>query len=599
MRDRATFAGRRVAQVVIRGTLRRASRTETLHARPTAAYTMTAETNDAARLDAEALAALERGDIGAAEARFRDAIARYGPRADRLAMLGQILLRLARPKEAARALTEASAALPDNAAINAALGVALVQSGEAAAALGPLEQAVTLAPSNHDAWNALGLARAGTGDVDGAGAAFERALAAAPRFTPALVNWCDSLVSAGRLAEAIELAANATAKHPDDPDAWFNLGRLQMNELSLDAARDAFLRVAALQQANPSVHVNLGLIEQWAGHLDEAERQFRRARALDPGNANARFGLAMTLLKLRRSDEGWALYAQGRSGMVESFGRIRARPWDGRRLAEGTLIVCCDHGLGDVLQFARFAPLARERVARVVVYCDGYHATARRLLDSLRGVDAVLGADADAPAVTATCAMSELPHLLHLGSDAFRPVEAYLAPPSDAVRRWSARVAGLRGRKVGVCWGGNPRPDESDWRRIDLRRSIPAQRLAWLAAVPGISLVSLQKGAASGDKDAFGAALHDWTDALTDFAETAALIANLDVVISVDTSVAHCAGAIGAPVFLLDRFDGDWRWGTDANAPGWYPNLRVFRQPSIGDWRPAFDALARALAEPV
>ena len=115
--------------------------------------------------------------------------------------------------------------------------------------------------------------------------------------------------------------------------------------------------------------------------------------------------------------------------------------------------------------------------------------------------------------------------------------------------------------------GGNPRPDESDWRRIDLRRSIPAERLAWLAAVPGLSLVSLQKGAAAADKAAFGPSLVDWTNELTDFGDTAALIANLDLVISVDTSVAHCAGAIGARVWMLDRFDGDWRWGTDATRP--------------------------------
>ncbi len=558
---------------------------------------MTAESNAAARLDAEALAALERGDIGTAEARFRDAIARYGPRPHRLAMLGQILLRLARPKEAARALTDASAAMPGNAAIEIALGVALVQSGESASAIAPLEHALTLVPSNEGAWNALGLARAAIGDVDGAGTAFEHALDVAPRFTPALVNWCDALANAGRSDEAIELASAATTRDPPDAEAWFNLGRLRMNELSLDAARDAFARAMERQPASPAAHVNLGLIEQWSGHLDAAEQQFRRARALDPGNANARFGLATVLLKRRRADEGWALYAQGHSDMVDAIGRIHARPWDGRRLAEGALVVYSDYGFGDVLQFARFAPLARERAPRVVVYCDGYQAPVRPLLQSLRGVDAVLGADADAPAVAATCAMSELPHLLGLGNAAFAPM-AYLAPAHETVQRWSARVASLRGRKVGLCWGGNPRPDESDWRRIDLRRSIPAERLAWLAVIPGISLVSLQKGAAAADKAAFGPSLVDWTDELTDFGETAALIANLDLVISVDTSVVHCAGAIGARVWMLDRFDSDWRWGTDANAPGWYPNLRVFRQPSIGDWRPVFAALARALAEP-
>jgi ADP-heptose:LPS heptosyltransferase len=116
--------------------------------------------------------------------------------------------------------------------------------------------------------------------------------------------------------------------------------------------------------------------------------------------------------------------------------------------------------------------------------------------------------------------------------------------------------------------------------------------------VPGLSLVSLQKGAARGEKTAFGGSLADWTDDLTDFSETAALIANLDLVISVDTSVAHCAGATGARLWMLDRFDSEWRWGMDATQPGWYRSLRIFRQPSLGDWGPVIDALARAIADP-
>ena len=559
---------------------------------------MTAETNDAARLDAEALAALQRGDIGAAEARFRDAIARYGPRPDRLAMLGQILLRLARPKEAARALADASVAMPDNAPIGVALGVALVQSGEAASAIAPLEHVLTLAPSNKDAWNALGLARAATGDVDGAGAAFERALDVAPRFTPALVNWCDALVNAGRLDEAIELASAATARHPFDPDAWFTLGNLRMRAGELDAARAAYSRSAALFPGNAATHVNLGLVLQWSGRLAEAEAQFREARRCDPADPDARFGLATTLLKLRRSDEGWALYAQGRAGAADWPGRrIPARPWNGEPFAEGALIVDADQGIGDVLQLARFLPRARERVARLVVYCSSYQAPALPLLATMPGIDAIVGADSGAQTVAATCAMSELPHLLQLGDAAFAPVDAYLTPPSDAVSRWSARVAALPGRKVGVCWGGNPRPEYVEAHRIDRRRSIPAERLAWLAAIRGISLVSLQKGAAAGDKAAFGAGLNDWTDELADFGETAGLVAALDLVISVDTSVVHCAGAIGARVWMLDRFDNCWRWGTDPREPGWYRNLRVFRQRAFGDWTGALDELRGALDE--
>ncbi len=350
-----------------------------------------------------------------------------------------------------------------------------------------------------------------------------------------------------------------------------------------------------MQPGIPATHINLALVEQWAGRLDAAEELFRRARARNPNDVNARFGLATVLLKRRRSEEGWALFAQGRAGTSDSISRrARSRPWDGRRLAQGTLVVYADYGFGDILQFARFAPQARQRVARVVVHCDD---AVKPLLESLAGVDAVVDTDSAAGEVAATCAMSELPHLLGLGDAAFAPVDAYLAPPPDAVRRWSARVADLPGRRVGICWGGDPRPEDPDWYRVNLRRSIPPARLAWLASVPGLRLVSLQKGAARAQKSALGESLVDWTDELTNFAETAALIANLDLVISVDTSVTHCAGATGARLWMLDRFDSEWRWGLDPAQPGWYRNMRVFRQPAFGDWGPVVDALTRAIAE--
>jgi tetratricopeptide (TPR) repeat protein len=559
---------------------------------------MTPLQEDAASADAEATAALQRGDFGVAEARFRDAIARYGARPDRLAMLGQILLRLARPREAAHALSAANAALPANPAIELALGIALVQSGEPATALAPLEHAVAAAPADKDAWNALGLARRACGSVDGAGEAFARALEIAPRFTPALVNWCDALTGAERIDEAIRIVSAAVERHPDDPDAWFTLGNLRMRNSELDAARDAYARSAALFPGNAPTHVNLGLVQQWSGRLAEAEAEFRAARAIDPTDPDARFGLATTLLKERKSDEGWALYAQGREGAPDWPGRrIPARAWDGGTIAEGALVVDADQGIGDVLQFARFLPLARERVPRLIVYCSGYQAPAIPLLASMRGIDAIVGSGSGAQAVAAACAISELPHLLRLGDSAFAPVDAYLAPSEEAVSRWASRVAALPGRKIGLCWGGNPRPEYVEAHKIDRRRSIAAERLAWLTAIPGLCLVSLQKGAAGHNKAAFGNALVDWTEELADFGETAALIANLDLVVSVDTSVVHCAGATGAPVFMLDRFDNCWRWGVDPNAPGWYRHLRIFRQGAFGDWTGTLAALRGALDE--
>ena len=164
------------------------------------------------------------------------------------------------------------------------------------------------------------------------------------------------------------------------------------------------------------------------------------------------------------------------------------------------------------------------------------------------------------------------------------------------LRAAGERLANLPGPRVGLCWGGNPRPDIADANRIDARRSIALERLAGLGCIPGITFVSLQKGAAAADTRPTDLTLVDWTDELNDYGETAGLIAQLDLVVSVDTSIVHCAGAIGTPVWMLDRFDNCWRWGADPANPGWYLGLRVFRQRSFGDWSPVIEELREALS---
>jgi hypothetical protein len=229
-----------------------------------------------------------------------------------------------------------------------------------------------------------------------------------------------------------------------------------------------------------------------------------------------------------------------------------------------------------------------------LVYCDDYVRTLVPLLSVVPGVDALVGRDSGRHEVAAVCTMSALPHVLRLGDKAFDPVAPYLVPPRDAVERWQARLSALPGCKVGLCWSGSPRLGDANANLLDTRRSIPPARLGGLAKIAGIALVSLQKGAAATAPD--GLPLIDWTDDLRDYGETAGLVASLDLIVSVDTSIVHCAGAIGTPVWMLDRFDNCWRWGTDAANPGWYPNLRVFRQHSLGDWAPVIDELCAALA---
>ena len=552
--------------------------------------------SDATQLTAAARAAFERGELTISEAHYREAIARFGAHSDWLANLGMVQLRLGRAEDAAQTLTQASTALPEHPAVVLALGIAQLHAGQASAATETLDRAVTLGRDNPEAHNALGLARAALGDIDRAGEAFASALALAPRFTAALNNWCEALSNAGNLPEAVAVASRAAREQPDDASAWFKLGELRMRAGELLAAREALARSATLHPGYSPTHQNLGLIEQWSGRLQDAQAQFRAALSCDPTNADARFGLATTLLKLRQSEEGWALYAVGRAGASDVRSRSpRVPAWDGGVLPRGALLVNADQGLGDVMQFARFLSATRVRVPRLLVYTDAYRATLRPLLESLAAVDAVVDRASGAQELAARCKMSALPHLLRLGSAAFDPTAPYLAPPTAAARRWGERLARLPAPKVGLCWGGNPRPDFVDANRIDARRSMTLERLAGLGRIPGITFVSLQKGAAAATRSR-DMPLIDWTDDLYDYGETAGLIAQLDLVVSVDTSIVHCAGAIGTPVWMLDRFDNCWRWGTDPANPGWYRALRVLRQRSFGDWASVIEELRASLS---
>jgi tetratricopeptide (TPR) repeat protein len=548
-------------------------------------------------LIAAAEAAVARGDLAGAENGYRAAIARYGARAEWLASLGALLVRGRRVAEALPPLEAAAAALPGHAGVLSTLGYALLETGRRADAIVMLGRALQIDPAKLDALNNLGRAHAAAGDLAAAGAAFGRALDIAPTYVPALSNWCDALVLAGDVAGARDVAARAAQAAPEHAPAWFKYGFTLMLTDEFDAARDALARAAAIDARHPRVEQNLGTVALWQNRLDDAAGHFRAELQRDPRAAEARFGLAAALLKLRRGDEGWQQFeARLELAPAPGGGAFRLPAWDGRALQDGALLVLPEEGLGDVLQFVRFVADARRRVGRVLLWCDDYWGPVARLVATAPGLDAVVDRASAPQAVAAQCRIMSLPRVLGLGNEAFAERPPYLqAPPAD-VARWAPRVARHAGLRVGLCWGGHPHLNRAGATRLDDRRSVPPARLAPLWDVPGIAWFSLQKHPQ--DKPPVEVAalpLVDWTAEFTDYADTAALMANLDLVISVDTSVIHCAGATGRPVWLLDRSDNCWRWGTDAGEPGSYPTLRAFRQTTFGDWTPVIAAVAAAL----
>ena len=264
------------------------------------------------------------------------------------------------------------------------------------------------------------------------------------------------------------------------------------------------------------------------------------------------------------------------------------RRWQGDALAGRRILVWGEQGYGDIIMALRFLPmLCRRGAGEVVVQCDPALA---RLARAVSGVNDVVTDEVavDPQRFDVHCPVMSLPGLFGVRADAIAPGAPYLNVPDDLVQAWAARTAMLHGPRVGLVWTSGSRYADHLRRNVDLSDLAPV----FAAVAP---LVSLQKGPAAADAAAFGEAIVDWMDECRDFLDTAALVRNLDLVISVDTAVAHLAGALGVPVWLLNRCGGDWRWGSDAEQCAWYPSMRIFRQRQPSRWEPVIGEIASAL----
>ncbi len=349
-------------------------------------------------------------------------------------------------------------------------------------------------------------------------------------------------------------------------------------------AEARYRRALAAMPATPELHNNLGVTLCALGRSGEAVASFRRAVALQPGYADAHVNLGMALLTQGALAEGWreyewrwrmAAYARERSTLTTPRWRGEA--------GNGRLLLHAEQGAGDTLQFCRFAPLAAARGWRVTLSAP---ASLVRLLRGAPGVAEVVEQGDARPPHDRHCPLPSLPFAL--GLDAAPALAAYLRADPALAGDWRGRLSATAtgGLRVGLAWAGSP------LLPADARRSLPPVRLARLAGLGRVRLVSLQKG---GPAAPAALGLIDHTAALHDFADTAALVANLDLVVSVDSAVAHLAAAMGKPVWLLDRFDHCWRWIAGRLDSPWYPTLRIYRQPRPGDWDAVLVAVARDL----
>jgi hypothetical protein len=336
---------------------------------------------------------------------------------------------------------------------------------------------------------------------------------------------------------------------------------------------------------------------------EEAERNCREALALRPDYKEARANLALALLMQGRLEEAWPAYEARWD--VEAMGGpapVLAQPrWTGQTLNGETVLLYAEQGFGDTLQFCRYTPMVAAAGGRVVLVVPK---ALRHLMTTLDGVAEVLSEEDDIRIhCDYHCPLLSLPFAFNTSLDTIPATIPYLhadpAPWSETLAGLSRAEVGPHRLKVGLVWAGKSRTAQPHAVAIDKRRSMRLTDMAPLFTVPNCTFVSLQLGPPAAQMQALpeGAELHDVSHRLNDWSDTAALVAGLDLVIAVDTAVAHLAGALGKPVWMLNRFDSCWRWFLHRDDTPWYPTMRQFRQTSRGDWKGVIERVKLALTE--
>ncbi len=467
------------------------------------------------------------------------------------------------------------------------LGTLLKQRGHCPEAEACLTRALRLAPTCHATHNNLANLYLESRRHKLALAHYRKALELCPGFPDARSNLAKCLSAMGKTAEAVREMESLLGEEPDKFSHHFNLGTIWLHAFELERALAEFRICVELNPDSAIAWANVGSSLVNLNLFCEAEPALRRAMALDAELVEPRWNLAICLLRQGRFAEGWQLH-EWRRKLPEYSRTFASRPqWNGERMPDATVLLYAEQGLGDTLQFIRYAAWVRERVGRVVLGCQP---PLRGLLSRVDGVDAVFCYAAEIPEHDAVCPLLSLPMVFGTDLDSVPAQVPYLSTSRESAVL-PPRREGVR--RAGIVWGGSPTHAQ------DRLRSVP---LAWLEPwfrVPGWDWCSLQVGAASAEllRQAWASRVADLSSHLKDFEDTAAVVAELDLVVTVDTSVAHLAGAMGKPVWVLVQYAPDWRWMLGREDSPWYPTVRLFRQTQFADWAEPIARVASALEE--
>ncbi len=523
-----------------------------------------------------------------------EAILKHQPNhGDALHLLGLIAHEKQELASAETLINKAVALFPEDPYFQNSLGLVYKSEGKHRAAEKYYTKALILKPDLVEAANNLGVLYQETERPEAALSCFQNALSYNPALQEIHNNMGNTLKAMGRWDEALYHYQQALSIKPDHAEACNNMGVLCHARGRYNAALSHYKKAMEIAPTWAEVHINIGVTYQYMGLLESALSHFKNAIALAPHNADAHFHCAFILLLMGDLEKGWREYEWrlNKEDWIRTHTyHHNARRWDGSDFKGETLFVHAEQGLGDTLQFVRYLPLVKQRGGKVIFETNQNLAG---LLRGIPGADAVI-----TPSRTGRMhydlhiPLMSLPGLFKTTLKNIPAEVPYVFADPDKAAFWYDRIKGP-GLKIGLVWTGKPVADDN--RPCDLRYFHP------LLDIPGLRFFGLQKGEAAmqAEDPTCKGILENLGEMFQDFTDTAAAVAYLDLVISIDTSVAHLAGAMGKQTWTLLPFAPDWRWLLDRNDSHWYPFMRLFRQPKPGDWESVISKIKTELEKQV
>ncbi len=459
------------------------------------------------------------------------------------------------------------------------LGNAYKELGHWPEAVKQIQRAIDLDPGLPEAYYIQGISFYEQDQVDEAIGSWQKALQLKPGFTEVYFNLGIAYYNKGCLDEAFVLCQKAVDLDSSLAEAHYNLGLVYYEKDLPDEAIRCWQKALQINPEHKDAYNNMGAAFQDKHELNKAQKCFQKAIDNNPEFPDAHWNKSLCHLLAGSFPEGWSEYQWRFRINTIFFNRHFLQPfWNGDDLKGKTILLYAEQGFGDTIQFIRYVPLVEKRGGRVLVECQEDLVS---LLESVEGIDQLIKHGQPLPDFDVHCPLLSLPLAFKTQLSDIPASIPYLSLNPALIRKWRERLAAVPASfKIGLVWAGWPT------HKKDRKRSLSLEAFEPLAGIPGITYYSLQKGEAAAQVEIKpkGMNLIDITRDLVDFTETGALIQNLDLIISVDTAVAHLTGALGKPIWTLLPYSPDWRWLLDREDSPWYPSMRLFRQPSPGDW---------------